>query len=134
MRWRGVLAVEGEVTQDGRLIEPMALEWSPPFPLVRAYDADTRFDATDIIVGSVEQVERVERDDKVLILGEGTLYHDPPERRDLAVTVIAGEKDYAGAGLDYPMALVRGDLRQVVVGGQRVWDECLLEVIEDGEG
>lgn len=129
-RWRGVVAVEGVVTEDGRLIEPTAIQWNLDrgIPLVVTTQADHR------IIGVIETLERRERTPHgALIYAEGSLLPDRlPASLDLSATVTSGFADIAGASVDYPLALVRCELRQVVVGAQKVWDECVLEVIEDG--
>ncbi len=135
-RWRGVVAVEGVVTEDGRLIEPTAIQWNldKGIPLVVTTQADHPYDHR--IIGVIETLERRERTPHgALIYAEGSLLPDRlPASLDLSATVTSGFADIAGASVDYPLALVRCDLRQVVVGAQKVWDECVLEVIEDGEG
>lgn len=140
MRWRGVLAVEGELTSDGRLIEPTAIQWGDdPIPLMRSVQADSRMsgiaDWSQPLLGYVDSIERIERDGKVLILGEGPLLGDQPlpDSLDLSAVVTSGEYDVAGPGVDHPYALTKCRLRQVVVGAEKVWDECVLEVIEDAE-
>lgn len=150
-RWRGVVAVEGVVTEDGRLIEPTAIQWNldQGIPLVAIPEGDDPYDRR--MVGVIETLERRERKPYgALIYAEGSLLPDRlPACLDLSATVTSGERDVAGwlpnldgteggsvsnSGLDHPLALVRCELRQVVVGAQKVWDECVLEVIEDGEG
>jgi len=146
-RWRGVVAVEGVVTKDGRLIEPTALRWDIErgIPLVRA--ATDESPHSSLPIGFIETLERRERSPYgALIYAEGSLLPDRlPTCLDLSATVLSGEHDVAGwlphldgsgggsvsnTGLDYPLALVRGELRQVVVGAQKVWDECVLEVLD----
>ncbi|QDP43609.1 hypothetical protein QDA09_gp72 [Microbacterium phage Tyrumbra] len=135
-RWRGVIAVEGVLTADGRLIEPTAMEWDDKRPvlLTRASLAGDG-DYGQSILGTVESVRREEREPYgALIIAEGELrdVESLPDRLDLSVVVTSGEFDVAGEGTDHPLALTRCDLRQVIVGSERVWDECVLEVIEDG--
>ncbi|AWY06786.1 hypothetical protein HOT47_gp79 [Microbacterium phage Quhwah] len=146
-RWRGIVAVEGVATEDGRLIEPTAMQWDIDrgIPLVLPSTVAEPY----VLVGVIDHLERRERHPHgALIYAEGSLVSDRlPDRLDLSATVISGERDVAGwlpdldgsaegsvsnTGLDYPLALVRCDLRQVVVGAEKVWDECVLEVIEDG--
>lgn len=129
-RWRGVVAVEGVVTEDGRLIEPTAMQWNLDrgIPLVVTTQADRPFDHR--IIGVIETLERRERTPHgALIYAEGSLVPDRlPDCLDLSAFVDA--VTFAGGEVDYPDAVTRCDLRQVHVGAQRVWDECVLEVIE----
>jgi len=133
-RWRGVIAVEGVVTEDGRLIEPTAMQWNLDrgIPLVVSTQAEHPYDRR--VIGVIETLERRERSPYgELIYAEGSLLPDRlPAILDLSATVTSGEHDVAGEGVDHPLALVRCELRQVVVGAEKVWDECVLEVIEDG--
>ncbi|QGJ89486.1 hypothetical protein PBI_SMARTIES_83 [Microbacterium phage Smarties] len=132
-RWRGVVAVEGVVTEDGRLIEPTAIRWDGPIPLTRAWTQDDEPN-TSPLIGYVESVERREREPYgALIYAEGTLLDTErlPDRLDLSATLTGVQ--IAGEGVDHPQAFTRGDLRGVTVGGEKVWDECVLEVIEDAE-
>lgn len=133
-RWRGIIAIEGRLTEDGRYIERDALTWETPLPLCRPNAREDESWSTPII-GSVESIERIDKGEFVLVAATGTLHSDPPERLDLAVTVLAGEHDYVEPEVDsiFPFAvrLTAGRIANLYVGGQRVWDECVLEVIGD---
>jgi hypothetical protein len=57
-RWSGVLCVEGEVTGDGRLIEPNALRWENlPLPL-RYVAEDSGEHNGAVVVGNIETITR----------------------------------------------------------------------------
>ncbi|QGJ92746.1 hypothetical protein QDA04_gp76 [Microbacterium phage Megan] len=132
-RWKAVIAVEGRVTADGRLIEPTAIEWADEpqrrVPLVRSPQAG---EGDHAVIGWLDRLWREEGPSgEALVWGEGDLIAEPPAKRDLSVIVISGEYDIAGEGVDYPLALVHCRLQQIAVGADRVWDECLLEVVPD---
>jgi hypothetical protein len=67
-RWSGVVGVEGEVTGDGRLIEPNALRWETPMPL-RYVSADVGGHEGAVVVGTIESLSRTEGGQ---IAGSGT--------------------------------------------------------------
>lgn len=134
-RWSGALAVEGRPTADGRLIAPDATRWADlgerPIPLMRSLAGGGEGDWSMPLVGYVDRIERREAPDgAVLIWGEGPLMDgvELPDRRDLSATYTAVENDYTA---ESPLTLSRGDLRQVVVGSERVWDECVLTVADE---
>lgn len=57
-RWSGILATEGEVTGDGRMVEPGAWTWGDlPIPL-RWDEEDDGAHAGAVVVGLIETVER----------------------------------------------------------------------------
>jgi hypothetical protein len=129
-RWQGVVAVEGRVTSDGRLIEPTAIFWTDdPIPLMRTARGEP--DWSMPLLGWTDRIERRPLPNgQVLVWATGPRTSEPlPDSLDLSATVTADEDGYAGSGLDYPLALVRGRLRQIVVGAGRVWDECVLEEV-----
>lgn len=67
-RWEGVLALEGELTGDGRMFTPGAVRWEKlPVPLrwVRVDEGEHR---GAVVVGRIEEVWR----DGVTIMGRGT--------------------------------------------------------------
>ena len=132
-RWRGVIAVEGVVTDDGRLIKPMAMTWSDDraIPLMTPMRRGSEGAWNMPVVGHADSVERVERDGRVLIQASGTLSGDLPAVLDLSAVV--DNATIACEGVDHPMEFTSCRLRQIVVGSERVWDECVLEVIEDAE-
>lgn len=57
--WSGVLAVEGVMTGDGRLMEPESLRWETPIP-IRAAFQDIGGHDNAIIVGRIDTIERAE--------------------------------------------------------------------------
>ncbi|WKW87118.1 peptidase [Microbacterium phage Nicole72] len=133
-RWRGVVAVEGVVTEDGRLIEPTACTWAEdiedaPVPLMPVWTGERTGDGFDWslpMIGWADRFERVEEEGRVRIYASGPLFDDAtlPERLDLSVFVT--EVTFAGEGVDYPLAVTHGRIRQIGLGGERVWDECVL--------
>uniref|UniRef100_A0AAU7J8J9 Type VI secretion system tube protein Hcp n=2 Tax=unclassified bacterial viruses TaxID=12333 RepID=A0AAU7J8J9_9VIRU len=136
-QWRGVLAVEGRETADGRLIEPSAIEWTgDPIPLMRSLRGTSEGDwSMPPLIGYTESIERRETADGVfLIYAEGTLLDTEhlPDVLDLSMVATSIEADMAmrGDGPRRTMTLSRCQLRQIVVGSEKVWDECVLEVVE----
>ena len=67
-RWAGVIGVEGQVTGDGRIIEPNALRWEVPIPL-RYVQADQGAHDGAEVVG---QIDSISRGPGGQILGAGT--------------------------------------------------------------
>lgn len=66
--WRGIIGVEGEMTGDGRYIEPNSLSWGNlPIPL-RYVSADTGAHNGAQVVG---QITKIERRDNGVIWAEG---------------------------------------------------------------
>lgn len=138
-RWRAVVAVEGVVTEDGRLLEPMSCTWaddvaSEPVPLMPVWpDGSDGLDWSRPMIGWADAFERVEEEGRVRIYASGLLFDNVtlPDRLDLSVFVT--EVEFAGAGLDYPMAITHGRIRQVGIGGERTWDECVLVEVPDAE-
>lgn len=133
-RWRGVIAVEGVVTDDGRLIKPMAMTWADDraIPLMTPMRRGSDGDWNMPVVGYADSIERVERDGRVLIQASGTLSGDLPAVLDLSAVVDNATITCDGVG--HPMEFTSCRLQQIVVGPSgRAWDECVLEVIEDAE-
>lgn len=72
-RWKGIIGVEGELTGDGRFIQPEALRWENlPIPL-RYVSADVGAHSGAVVVGRIDKIERGEamEDGKVPIFAEG---------------------------------------------------------------
>lgn len=69
VRWKGVLGVEGELTGDGRYIQPGALRWENlPIPL-RYVASDVGAHQGAVVVGRIDKITRDE--ETGLIFGEG---------------------------------------------------------------
>lgn len=67
--WRGVLAVEGVETGDGREFAPSSLEWGePPLPLMWQRESEPQH-MRSVVVGRIDSVSREGSD----IIGEGTV-------------------------------------------------------------
>ena len=61
VRWSGIIGIEGELTGDGRLIEPESLRWDNlPIPL-RYVKEDVGAHANAVSVGRIDTIERRDR-------------------------------------------------------------------------
>lgn len=119
----GVIAVEGEITGDGRMIETDALEWEGVLPFAIIWDRQDG-DHSGATVGAIEMVER--RDGGV-IWGAGYLSGDSEDEETRAAVGRVGELlDEGAVGVS-----IRFDTQDVEI---RVKRELLEreEVIEEG--
>lgn len=129
-RWRGVIAVEGRVSEDGRLVEPMALAWDGPLPLY--YGGTHPEQWSTPIIGTVEHIERVVTDaGPVLLLGDGPLFGEMPEESDLGVSV--DSVTFISGELTDTFTVRHARIRAVWLGSPRIWDECVCEVYDAPE-
>lgn len=114
--WRGVIAVEGQETSDGRIIEPGALAWKLPVALI---DTDGWS-----IVGRVDAVSR----DGSLIRAEGILFENAPSLAGAYPTILVSEVKVR-KGPRGSMVFEACDLRTVTVlrSSADVWPECRFE-------
>lgn len=97
--WAGVIAVEGEMTGDGRLIEPGALSWNLADETVqfRYVRQDVGEHAGAEVAGNVL---RIQRRDGGVIWGEGDFDMTTAAGRDAYVAVRDGRQDGVSMDLD----------------------------------
>src|SRR5262245_28951397 len=70
VKWHGCIGVEGELTGDGRFIQPEALRWETlPIPL-RYVSADNGAHQGAVVVGKIIEIDR---QDDGQIMASGTL-------------------------------------------------------------
>lgn len=119
MKWRGVIAVEGEHTVDGRFIEQDALNWDldEPLPVVQWIDGTYDWNR----IGWIETIER----DGGLIRATGTLDTKP-----------VGNACEMGADSmvlsdDETPHVQEARIRYVAIGERPAWPQCTEFVIED---
>lgn len=94
-RWRGTIGVEGEMTGDGRLIEPEALRWENlPIPL-RYVSSDVGAHDGAVVVGRIQSITR-EKDGRLSATGDFDLGSE--EGREAARVV--GEGITNGVSMD----------------------------------
>lgn len=102
--WQGVIAVEGVLTGDGRLIEPGALEWaaSPDSPLpLRSVAQDNGAHDGAELVGSIFHIWREDQGDgTVNILAAGDFDPTTDAGRAAAEQVASGRKVGVSVDLD----------------------------------
>lgn len=97
-RWRGVLGVEGELTGDGRFIQPGALRWeSLPIPL-RYVSSDVGAHSGAQVVGRIDTIERDDTTGE--IIGEGDFDLDSEVGAEAARVVEKQLQDGVSLDLD----------------------------------
>lgn len=130
--WEGPIAFEGIETDDGRLVDPGALTWEPPFPLMLNTPSGDGFSIP--IIGTVQEVERrsVDEDEGVTtIWGKGFIYgSDKPTMTGLAMTIVNAEFESSLAvedDLSSTSIVHHGRVVQVVVTETPSWDGCRIQ-------
>jgi len=115
-QWSGVIGVEGELTGDGRLIEPNALRWENlPLPL-RYVSSDVGAHDGAVVVGRITSITRA---DGGQILGEGDF--------DVSSTWGAEAARQVGEGLTNGVSMDLDDVDfELRIAGELMEDDGLL--------
>lgn len=107
--WTAIIAVEGEVSSDRRLVAPGALTWETPLPLYGTGTASDEFSRP--IIGTVESITRIVGEDgRNLIRATGTRWAELPAALGPSVSATNGEFDTeigAGGVLRTTAAVIR---------------------------
>jgi hypothetical protein len=121
--WKGVIAVEGEVSSDGRLLRPGALTWETPLPLYAPTEDDPW---SRPIIGTVQHIARVIGEDgRNLIYASGVSWSPWPADLGPCVSSVNGEYDTQmgeGGRLIFTAAEIKG-----VYFGKPIWPDVTIE-------
>jgi hypothetical protein len=123
--WTGVIALEGEQTDDGRLLAPGSLTWDAlPLPLQQRSGADKSAE----LVGTIEAIERVGSE----IHASGRIRgRESGQTASIGIEVDAASWD-ATIHRDGPslQRLVSGRLRAAMVDGAPAWGDRVSITVE----
>jgi hypothetical protein len=109
-QWHGVIAVESEVSVDGRLLRSGALTWGTVGPLPLTRDG--------LVVGTVERMRRVGSE----LHAEGTIDVEVEVGQPLAAFI---DGVMLGNSTAQIMDITRGRLRSVeLTSSAPAWDRC----------
>lgn len=97
--WQGILTFEGQMTGDGRVIEPGAITWDTPLPL-RFVAEDTMGHDGARDVGVIQYVERVKEGEDTVIRAGGFFDLGSPEGAEAFRQVKEGVKRGVSVDLD----------------------------------
>lgn len=125
-RWAGVLAVEGSLTGDGRLIEPGALRWGDLPLKLRYVKEDSGEHANAVVVGLITNVERR----GAQIWGEGTIDRGSPEGQEV-YRLMGGDSEGAeplvdGISIDLDDVSFEIRVKQEIIAEQEAFMEAVL--------
>jgi hypothetical protein len=120
--WAAVIAVEGEVSTDRRLVAPGALTWETPLPLAGERTEGFAYD----IVGTVEHIHRIVGEDgRNLLRATGVIWGPWPEGLAPCVSSVNGQFDTdMGEG---GLLITRSAVIKGVYPGVPIWPDVRFD-------
>jgi len=116
-----VLAVEGQTTEDKRLIRPGALTWETPMPV---YGPRTEGEWGTPVIGTIESIRRVEFGRRAELLATITWFGEEPTDTGLCAQVDSMEADHDVTD-EHTLILKGGRIRAAFMGAP-AWPETRI--------
>jgi hypothetical protein len=122
--WSAIIAVEGEVSVDGRLVRPGAFTWETPLPLMSGGTAGDEFSRP--IIGTVQDITRIIGEDgRNLLRATGIAWRDLDPALGPSVSAVGGEFD-TQLGEAGRLIFTHAEIKAVFLG-QPVWPDVRFE-------
>lgn len=118
LRWRGVIALEGVTTTDGRRITPGALTWTLPRSLLK----------DGLVPFPVGTVDTITREENGRIVATGTIDRGALSAVENGLAVTLSEMEVQ-TPRDDVLTITAGEILGVYLSDLPAWTECRLEVI-----
>jgi hypothetical protein len=124
--WTAIIAIEGEVSEDKRLVRPGAFDWDTPLPLIDYGTSREEGTFEYKIIGTVESIERIVGEDgRNIIRATGVRWEELPAGLGPSVSSTNGEFD-TDIGVGGVMAFKRATIKAIFCGTP-IWPDVRFE-------